>query len=154
MMCYHARQFQDPQTQVQQARALLDFLIDAGPVGDDQYHALLRRELEIVRGRQDSYLFHEHLEEDNDPLFFQEFIERAAGNPELKSDLASTYFQSGSIAGQLGDQSKAHARLRKEDAGLRRRPRHLRLRAMPRRPATVEGWRSPRCRAPAYALPG
>jgi methyltransferase-like protein len=77
MMCYHARQFQDPQTQVQQARALLDFLIDAGPVGDDQYHALLRRELEIVRGRQDSYLFHEHLEEDNEPLFFQEFIERA-----------------------------------------------------------------------------
>eukprot|EP00913_Durusdinium_trenchii_P028465 g26693.t1 len=77
MMCFHARQFDDPQTQVQQARALLDFLINAGVVGDETYHTLLRRELEIIRGRQDSYLFHEHLEDVNEPEFFYEFIERA-----------------------------------------------------------------------------
>ncbi len=77
MMCYHARQFDDPQSQVAQARALLDFLIKAGSAGDEAYRALLNRELEILRGRQDSYLFHEHLEEVNEPLFFYEFIERA-----------------------------------------------------------------------------
>jgi len=77
MMCFHSRQFNDPQTQIQQARALLDFLINAGSAGDETYHALLRRELEIIRGRQDSYLYHEHLEDVNDPLFFYEFVERA-----------------------------------------------------------------------------
>jgi len=77
MMCYHARQFDDPQSQVAQARALLDFLIKAGSAGDEAYRALLNRELEILRGRQDSYVFHEHLEEVNEPLFFYEFIERA-----------------------------------------------------------------------------
>lgn len=77
MMGFHASQFSEPQDQVQQARALLDFLIEAGPAGDPTYHALLVRELEILRGRQDSYLFHEHLEENNAPLFFYEFVERA-----------------------------------------------------------------------------
>jgi methyltransferase-like protein len=77
MMCFHARQFDDPQSQIEQARALLDFLINAGSAGDETYHALLRRELEIIRGRRDSYLYHEHLEDVNDPLFFFEFIERA-----------------------------------------------------------------------------
>lgn len=77
MMCYHARQFDDPKSQVEQARALLDFLIKAGSAGDEAYQALLNRELEILRNRQDSYLFHEHLEEVNEPLFFYEFIERA-----------------------------------------------------------------------------
>lgn len=45
--------------------------------------------------------------------YHQEFIKRAADKPELKSDLASTYFQSGTIAGQLGDQVKAQASFEK-----------------------------------------
>lgn len=77
MMCYHAAQFDDPETKVRQARALLDFLINAGPAGDATYHGLLTRELEIIRNRQDSYLYHEHLEDVNEPLFFHEFVERA-----------------------------------------------------------------------------
>lgn len=77
MMCYHAAQFDDAETKVGQARALLDFLINAGSAGDEMYHGLLKRELEIIRGRQDSYLYHEHLEDVNEPLFFHEFIEQA-----------------------------------------------------------------------------
>lgn len=80
MMCFHARQFDDATTQVEQARALLDFLIEAGPGNDPTYHQLLKRELEIVRNRADSYLFHEHLEAHNEPLFFHQFAERAAGH--------------------------------------------------------------------------
>lgn len=77
MMCFHARQFDDAKTQVEQARAVLDFLINAGPTGDPTYHTLLVRELEILRNRHDSYLYHEHLEEENEPLFFYQFNERA-----------------------------------------------------------------------------
>jgi eukaryotic-like serine/threonine-protein kinase len=50
----------------------------------------------------------------NDTLnYHEQFIKRAAGNPELKSDLAATHFHSGSIASQLGDQSKALASFEK-----------------------------------------
>jgi len=80
MLCFHARQFSDPKTQVEQARALLDFLNKAAKSYDPTYHALLQRELEIVKHRKDSYLFHEHLEEDNDPLFFYQFAEQASQN--------------------------------------------------------------------------
>ena len=41
--------------------------------------------------------------------YYQKFIERAAGDPTLKSDLATTHFHSGTIASQLGDQAKAEA---------------------------------------------
>ncbi|MCR9198864.1 MAG: class I SAM-dependent methyltransferase, partial [Planctomycetaceae bacterium] len=77
MMCFHARQFDDAETQVAQARALLDFLIESGPATDPTYHELLKREAELIRPRADSYLFHEHLEANNEPLFFHEFAERA-----------------------------------------------------------------------------
>lgn len=98
MMCFHARQFDDPATQVEQARALLDFLIEAGPGNDPTYHQLLTRELEIVRNRADSYLFHEHLEDNNEPLFFHQFAERAAAHDlrylcetQLSEMIASNY---------------------------------------------------------------
>lgn len=98
MMCFHARQFEQPQQQVEQARALLDFLIEAGPAGDPTYHALLTRELEILRGRADSYLYHEHLEEENEPVFFYEFNEQAEshglrylGEVEFPEMVASNY---------------------------------------------------------------
>ena len=77
MMGFHARRFSDPATQLEQARALLDFLFKASSGVDETYHALLSRELNILRQCHDSYIFHEHLEENNEPLFFHEFIERA-----------------------------------------------------------------------------
>ncbi|HLJ09755.1 MAG TPA: methyltransferase regulatory domain-containing protein [Planctomycetaceae bacterium] len=80
MMGFHARQFSDPATQLEQARALLDFLFQASSGVDATYHALLSRELNILRKCNDSYVFHEHLEEINEPLFFHEFAERAAAH--------------------------------------------------------------------------
>jgi len=76
MMRYHAEQFDQPQEQVDQARALLTFLAsassDMGP-----YNQLLTSEAERLSGSPDSYLFHEHLERTNLPIYFHEFIERA-----------------------------------------------------------------------------
>jgi methyltransferase-like protein/ubiquinone/menaquinone biosynthesis C-methylase UbiE len=78
MMKFHAGHFSDPTTQLEQARALLDFLFEASSGVDATYHALLSREFNILRQCHDSYVFHEHLEEVNEPLFFHEFMERAA----------------------------------------------------------------------------
>ena len=78
MMRYHAEQFPEVGERIEQARALLDFLatnVDAG-----YYGAALRSEVKLVRRVQDSYLFHEHLEEVNEPLYFHEFVGRAEGH--------------------------------------------------------------------------
>jgi methyltransferase-like protein/trans-aconitate methyltransferase len=77
MMCYRARLFRKPQDRVRNARALLDFLAQAVPAEDNAYGLLLRNELNLLREKEDHYLFHEHLEEVNDPLYFHEFVERA-----------------------------------------------------------------------------
>jgi methyltransferase-like protein len=76
MMRFHAMRFATPQQRVQQARALLDFLAQSvrqeGP-----YSALLKTELESIRHQADHYLYHEHLEEVNEPLYFHQFVEMA-----------------------------------------------------------------------------
>ncbi|MBY0514301.1 MAG: class I SAM-dependent methyltransferase, partial [Gemmataceae bacterium] len=80
MMRYHAMRFDTPTQRTQQARALLDFLAQSvrqeGP-----YSVLLKTELETLRHQADHYLYHEHLEEVNDPVYFHQFVElaRASG---------------------------------------------------------------------------
>lgn len=76
MMRYHSGRFNTPQLRTQQARALLDFLAQSvkqeGP-----YSQLLKAELETLRHQADHYLYHEHLEENNEPLYFHQFMARA-----------------------------------------------------------------------------
>jgi methyltransferase-like protein/SAM-dependent methyltransferase len=76
MMRYHTRQFDEPQEQIEQARALLTFLAAAAE-GSGPYGDLLTREIDRLSQTNDSYLFHEHLEKTNTPIYFHEFIERA-----------------------------------------------------------------------------
>lgn len=75
MMQYHSARFNTPTLKIQQARALLDFLAQSvkqeGP-----YSQLLKQELETIRHQADHYLFHEHLEAVNDPVYFHQFAER------------------------------------------------------------------------------
>jgi methyltransferase-like protein/SAM-dependent methyltransferase len=76
MMRYHADQFSDADEQVEQARAMLKFLASAshsaGPYGQ-----LLAEEADRAARAPDSYIFHEHLERTNLPLYFHQFMERA-----------------------------------------------------------------------------
>jgi methyltransferase-like protein/SAM-dependent methyltransferase len=78
VMCYHAKHFPDPHTRVRQARALLDFLARSVPQENNPYGILLKQQVENLRGRSDSYLLHDHLEEFNQPIYFHQFAERAA----------------------------------------------------------------------------
>jgi methyltransferase-like protein/SAM-dependent methyltransferase len=78
MMRFHVRQFSDPSTCVQQARALLDFLREAADFPNSLYNKVLEREAELLAEAPDTYVFHEHLEEVNHPLYFHEFMERAS----------------------------------------------------------------------------
>jgi methyltransferase-like protein/ubiquinone/menaquinone biosynthesis C-methylase UbiE len=84
MMVYHQRRFAEPGQQLAQARALLDFVADAvkrRAAADDPHALLLGRELDGIRSMPDAYLFHEHLERDNSPIYFHEFIDRLQSLP-------------------------------------------------------------------------
>ncbi len=77
MMRYHSERFNTPQLRTQQARALLDFLAQSVRQDGGAYSVLLKTELETLRTQADHYLYHEHLEEVNAPLYFYQFASRA-----------------------------------------------------------------------------
>lgn len=68
----------NPAERVQHARQYLDFLIAQKSLSDNVYASILKREQEILIKTPDSYLYHEHLEERNEPVYFEQFAERAA----------------------------------------------------------------------------
>lgn len=81
MMIYHTAHITDPIRKVQQARTLIDFLARSVPTQDNAYGLLLKSELEIIKKSRDYYLFHDHLEEHNTPIYFSQFAEKMARYP-------------------------------------------------------------------------
>lgn len=79
VMRHHARAFSDPDVRMREARTFLDAVIavqgERSPHG--AYLAALREEAALLRDAPDDYVFHEHLEDQNAPLYFLDFVERA-----------------------------------------------------------------------------
>jgi len=77
MMKFHTSTIEDPQTKAQQARAVLDFVLAGLEGNSTPYANFLREESKILAEVQDNYLLHDHLEVENNPIYFFEFINRA-----------------------------------------------------------------------------
>lgn len=77
MMQYHIRHITDPQEKSQQSRSILQFILNGIKDNQTPYAKFLESEIQILSNQHDSYLYHEHLEEHNTPLYFYDFIERA-----------------------------------------------------------------------------
>lgn len=77
MMLYHIQRFSDPRQKLQQARALLEFLVKSVPADNNPYGLFLKSELELLSRQTDNYLFHDHLEENNHPVYVHDFVARA-----------------------------------------------------------------------------
>ncbi|MGO8751118.1 MAG: methyltransferase regulatory domain-containing protein [Thermoguttaceae bacterium] len=76
LMRYHVDPLPTARQKIAQAHAVLDFMASA--CDESLLHGqLLKRELELLRGLDGSYLYHEHLEDYNQPVYFHEFIELA-----------------------------------------------------------------------------
>lgn len=78
MMQYHVgrRPGSSPAEQIGQARGLLDFLVNATGHTDSSYARMLREQQELLARHSDSYIYHEHLEQHNEPLWFLDFCHR------------------------------------------------------------------------------
>ncbi len=74
LMFYHLDRFPDagPREQISRARAVVEFL--GKP--NNPFGTVMRQELELFRNLPDATVYHNHLEEHNDPVYFCEFVER------------------------------------------------------------------------------
>jgi SAM-dependent methyltransferase len=76
-MMFHVRGLTDTREKIAQARAIVKFMQETSDPGT-AFGKMLAEEAAIVGRAQDFYLFHEHLEANNRPCYFREFVERAA----------------------------------------------------------------------------
>lgn len=77
MLLHHVRNHATPQMRLAHAYELLDFL-DTALDGQETAHAVyLKHEIDGLRKRHPSYVYHEYLEEINQPFLFSEFAAHA-----------------------------------------------------------------------------
>jgi methyltransferase-like protein/cyclopropane fatty-acyl-phospholipid synthase-like methyltransferase len=98
MMLYHASQFNELETKVVQARALIGFLAQAVPTENNVYGMMLKDELDMLSHQSDSYILDDHLRRENEPVYFHQFAEQAnthdlqyLGESEFSSMLTSNF---------------------------------------------------------------
>jgi SAM-dependent methyltransferase len=77
LMAYRARRYERPADRAREARQVLEFVASSAAPFDRAYASWLGEECRYVRGGSDSYLLHDHLEGDNEPVYFHELIDRA-----------------------------------------------------------------------------
>lgn len=80
MMMYHVKNFKTAAEKVAQARLLLKFIKEANANNKNAYTQLIDQEIEELNQCSDAHLFHDHLEENNEPFYFHQVAERAAQN--------------------------------------------------------------------------
>jgi methyltransferase-like protein/cyclopropane fatty-acyl-phospholipid synthase-like methyltransferase len=76
VMKFRTRNIGSPAEKVQAGRAIVKFLTES--VAPEESHAaLLKSELKTLDEISDNFLLHDHLEPENHPVYFQEFIRHA-----------------------------------------------------------------------------
>ena len=76
VMMYHTRALAQPQQKLEQARAILKFSEEVSDA-NTAFGKMLREEAAVVAKAPDYYLFHDHLETENRPCYFRDFIDHA-----------------------------------------------------------------------------
>ncbi len=77
MVLYHTRNIPNNNDKIIQAKAVLEFVAKSSIGENNPYSLFIKNELEIFKQQNDSYLFHELLDENNYPIYFHEFNRRA-----------------------------------------------------------------------------
>lgn len=85
MMLYHTRDIKEPLLRAAQARALMEFLVEAVPAQGEgssgifaAFGNFLKGESKRLKDNTDSYILHDELEEVNQPFYFHEFAATAS----------------------------------------------------------------------------
>jgi methyltransferase-like protein len=76
-MLFRTQSMSDPQERYRAAVSVLEFLSKAVPNSLENYGALWKNEVDLMRSSHPSYVLHDHLELCNNPVYFNEFSRRA-----------------------------------------------------------------------------
>jgi methyltransferase-like protein/ubiquinone/menaquinone biosynthesis C-methylase UbiE len=76
LMLYHVDKIREPAQRIAQARAIFQHIQKISDP-ESAFGKFLKNEADILSRSQDSYLFHEHLETNNHPCYFKDFVARA-----------------------------------------------------------------------------
>lgn len=80
MMLYHIQGFATPQEKVNQAKLLLEFVLESVKGSDSAYEKVIASELSLLSSTNAAYFAHDHLEDQNNPVYFHEFMQKAFKN--------------------------------------------------------------------------
>jgi SAM-dependent methyltransferase len=80
ILLYGVRRDAEPRQRVEEARAVLEAVSRRVSNRQDGYGRLLSSEVKKVAAASDAYLFHEYLEDVNQPVYFHRFAEMAAAH--------------------------------------------------------------------------
>lgn len=98
MMLYHSQGFNNIQDKIIQSRALLAFVKESTEGMDSAYAKMLAQEAELLAKQRDSYIAHEHLEDNNKQFYFSDFMKKATEhNLQYLSDTALTSMYLGNM---------------------------------------------------------
>lgn len=78
MMKFHVRNFKTAEEKVTQARTLITFIAKGLEKDTSPYAKFLKDELGIISKANDTYIYHEYLEDVNKPLYFYQFVKQCA----------------------------------------------------------------------------
>ena len=77
LMLFHTSPFKDPETRTKQARAVLAYMTNGLAEMQSPLAPLFQEEMALLANTEDFHLYHEHLEENNNPVYFHEFMTAA-----------------------------------------------------------------------------
>lgn len=77
MLQFHSRYFKTIPEKVEQSKAFLKFIGESLEGSKSPYVGFLERECAIIANSDDSFLFHEYIEEGNTEFYFSDFIAKA-----------------------------------------------------------------------------
>ncbi|MFK5970613.1 MAG: class I SAM-dependent methyltransferase [Candidatus Marithrix sp.] len=76
MMLYHLQQLSgsSPQNNITEAKGILQFITNLRKSGNSAFDVLLQEKSQLIQTVDDSYLYHDFLEPENNPVYFHQFI--------------------------------------------------------------------------------
>jgi methyltransferase-like protein/cyclopropane fatty-acyl-phospholipid synthase-like methyltransferase len=77
MMLYHGSNFTTIADKLQQAKLFLKFVTEALENSSTPYAQILKQETQLIANQRDSYIRHDHMEEENKPYYLHEFVAEA-----------------------------------------------------------------------------
>jgi len=111
MMLFHTARFKTAREKVHHARGVLNFVAASTPASRSAYQSLLMDELKVIQDRPDWYIYHDHLEGVNDPVYFHEFMAQAgARGLQYLADAFLAVMSAGTLGAEVERQVHAMAR--------------------------------------------